>query len=135
MKDKQQKIGQRRSSRREAILHVIGTSKGALTPEQIHMAAEKKVSGLGIATVYRNLKLLHESGLIHNIILPDGQTRYELADKKHHHHFQCDDCGRAFCLDGCVLGMKEPPQLPDGFLVSGHEITYYGTCPSCSPKQ
>ncbi len=124
-------LGARRSARRDAVLSVILMANGALTAEEIHEAAAGIVPGLGIATVYRNLKLLHEAGVIQQIILSDGQTRYERSDQKHHHHFQCTECSRIFCLEGCVLPQAQP-DLPKGFTVTAHEITLYGTCPDCS---
>ncbi len=128
---KQTKIGERRSARRDAILEVLRDASGAMTPDEIHQLAEQQVSGLGIATVYRNLKLMCEAGLVQQVILPDGVARYETAAKKHHHHFHCTRCDRTFCLDGCMLSGRDA-RLPPGFQVDDHEITLYGSCPECS---
>lgn len=130
-KPKSTSVGIRRSARRDAIIETLERSPSALTPEEILVEAIKEIPGLGIATVYRNLKLLLESAVVQQLILPDGQSRYELADKKHHHHFQCRGCGKALCLEGCALSAAPSVHLPKGFKVDGHEITYFGLCPQC----
>ncbi|OVE81561.1 hypothetical protein BVY04_02855 [bacterium M21] len=129
--DANNRIGQRRSARRDAIVDVLQEADGALTPDEILEAAEKHVPGIGIATIYRNLKLLQEAEVIKVLVLPDGQSRYELSGKHHHHHFHCRLCGRAFCLDGCPLKQMAGIELPPGFMAEGHEITFHGTCPDC----
>jgi len=126
------RVGRRNSARRAAIVSVLERSTTALTPDEVHNEATKLTSSLGIATVYRNLKLLLESKIVQRIILPDGQLRYELVGKKHHCHFQCNLCGRAYCLVGCALATKPSVILPDGFVADGHEITYLGTCARCN---
>lgn len=126
-------VGIRRSARRDAIVAVLERSVSAMTPEEILLEAVKEIPGLGIATVYRNLKLLLDSVLVQQLILPDGQSRFELAAKTHHHHFQCRACGKAYCLDGCALSRAPSANLPKGFMVDGHEITYLGLCSLCNP--
>ncbi len=125
-------IGQRHSKRREAIITALTDTDRALTPDEVFAAAGKLVPGLGIATVYRNLKLLHKAGLIQQVVLPDGQSRYEISGKQHHHHFHCANCDKTFCIEGCALSSPDKPHLPAGFMVSGHEITYHGLCPACN---
>src|SRR5690606_18274023 len=92
-------LGQRRTSQRDAITRVIREAPGPLTVDEIHARAKRRVRGLGIATVYRAVKLLLESGDIAAVTLPDGQTRYEAGDLGHHHHFRCRACGKVYDLD------------------------------------
>lgn len=126
------KVGERRSARRDAILETLENASGALTAEELHEKAVELVPGLGIATVYRNLKKMQEADIIQSVILPDGQTRYEPSKLKHHHHFHCSGCGKTLCLKGCMLPEDLQLSLPEGFTVNGHEITLYGTCATCS---
>lgn len=91
--------------------------------------AQESVSGLSIATVYRNVGALVEEGWLVPVELPGEARRYEVAGKAHHHHFRCDSCGKVFELEGCALDVK--PKLPRGFQVSGHEFFLYGNCAEC----
>lgn len=90
---------------------------------------------MGIATVYRAVSLLNESGQVKAVILADGQTRYEAAHLGHHHHFRCRRCCRVFDLDVCPVALAEPATLPGGFRVDGHELTLYGKCPGCNRRR
>ena len=85
---------------------------------------------LGVATVYRGVKSLLESGWLRSVKLPDEPDRYEVADKAHHHHFHCDDCGRVFEVDDCPKDLKR--LAPRGFRVARHEVLLYGCCAECS---
>jgi len=118
------------TQQRESILESLRQASGPLTPAEILEAARKRVPGMGIATVYRNLKLLLRSGLAREIALPGSRSRYELFNLEHHHHFQCRDCQQVYCLHGC------PGELhaltPEGFVLEEHEIVLYGRCAGCN---
>ena len=124
-------IGQRKTQQREAILQVITEAPGPLSVPEIHEKATDKLDSLGIATVYRTLKLLQESGQIQTVILPSGESRFELAEHGHHEHFQCRTCTRVFDVHICSLPKTRGATLPGGFVIEDHELTYYGTCPNC----
>jgi Fur family transcriptional regulator, ferric uptake regulator len=124
-------LGQRQTQQREAIVEVIRAAGGPLTVHDILDRAQTSVPGLGIATVYRTVKLLLEADRVKTVILPSGETRYEAAGLGHHHHFHCRNCDEVFDLESC------PVQVPAGryegrFVVDDHELTLYGTCPACA---
>jgi Fur family ferric uptake transcriptional regulator len=125
-------VGQRSSPKRDAIVEAIGAADGPLTARQIHTIARRRSRGLGIATVYRNLKLLLEADLVRAVVLADGETRYESAGLAHHHHFHCRRCDTVYDLDGCPVGIPDGTTLPGGYRVEGHELTLHGVCPRCA---
>ncbi len=124
-------IGQRKTQQREAILQVIADAPGPLSVPEIHTKATEKLDSLGIATVYRTLKLLQENEQIQAVILPTGESRFESAEHGHHEHFQCRTCTRVFDVHTCSLPKARGVTLPGGFVIEDHELTYYGTCPDC----
>lgn len=124
-------IGQRKTQQREAILQVIADAPGPLSVPEIHQKATEKLDSLGIATVYRTLKLLQENEQIQAVILPTGESRFESAEHGHHEHFQCRTCTRVFDVHTCSLPKTRGATLPGGFVIEDHELTYYGTCPDC----
>ena len=124
-------IGQRQTRQRDAILQVIAEAPGPLSVPEIHEKATEKLETLGIATVYRTLKLLQENQQIQTVILPSGESRFESAEHGHHEHFQCRACTRVFDVHTCSLPKTRGATLPGGFVVEDHELTYYGTCPDC----
>lgn len=121
---------ERDTPQRRAIRDVLAGAGRPMSPEEILVAGRQLVRGLGIATVYRNLKLLTEKRWLSPVALPGEPTRYEVSGKPHHHHFVCRQCDRAFEIDDCPsnFGMK----VPSGFRVDSHEVVLYGLCAACT---
>jgi Fur family ferric uptake transcriptional regulator len=124
-------IERRTTRQKEAIKSVLEDQDGPLLPDDILRLALKTVPSLGIATVYRSLKNLLDDGLVSCVELPGQPPRYERADKGHHHHFHCRNCGQVFDLQKCVAGGLRN-LAPKGFQVTDHEIILYGLCKSCA---
>ncbi len=114
---------------RQAIMYCLSQASGPMSPYEIHELAAEEVQGLGIATVYRNLKFLAQEGKIQELVLPGEGARYEPAGQEHHHHFFCRYCDRVFCVPGCLSGLAS--MTPEGFTLEGHEIVLYGRCEDC----
>ncbi len=128
---KEKQPGQRQTVQRQAIMNALEQSPGPLTVPEIHEVASVAIPRMGVATVYRTVKLLLEHGSIHAVMLPDGHARYESAHLAHHHHFRCNACDVVYDLPGCMMPIPDGTSLPNGFIVEGHEITLYGTCATC----
>ena len=127
---------QRNTRQRQSIQNAITQAGRPLTPQEILLAAQQNVPGLGIATIYRNLKLLLDEQVIKTVELPGEElARYEIAHTAHihHHHFLCQACGRAFDVHGCAGDFN--PMVPHGFEMCRHEITLYGSCRDCLQKK
>jgi len=86
---------QRKTRQGAAIRGAFEHSGRPLFPQQVLEAAQGDVNGLGIATVYRNIKALVQDGWLSAIDLPGAATVYERSGKAHHHHFRCDRCSRS----------------------------------------
>src|SRR5436190_9959700 len=121
---------ERKTQQRDAIRLVLAEADRPLSPQEVLKTARRKSPGLGIATVYRALKSLSDEGFLVPVDLPGEASRFELAGKKHHHHFHCRDCGRAFDLEGCVPAVQK--LAPEGFQVEDHEVVLYGLCAACA---
>ena len=101
-----------------------------LLPHEVLLLAQQQVPGLGLATVYRNLKSLVESAELQVVQLPGENPRYERVGHSHHHHFQCRACGKVFDVHACPGDLSK--LAPPGFAVEDHEITLYGRCADCA---
>ena len=120
---------QRNTRQRAAIRAAFERAGRPLSPQQVLDAAQAEVDGLGIATVYRNVKALVEEGWLVPVELPGEPTIYEESGKGHHHHFRCDSCTRVFELDGCLPNVNRLAK--SGFSVRRHEVVLYGLCADC----
>ncbi|MCD0157606.1 MULTISPECIES: Fur family transcriptional regulator [unclassified Deinococcus] len=123
----------RSTRQRDVITRIMQAAQGPLAVADVLDRARSDLPGLGIATVYRTLKLLTEQGRIHPVTL-DGETLYEASGQGHHHHFSCQDCGRVFTLHTCPVALPSGTVYPGGFIVRAHEVTLYGQCPDCAAQ-
>ena len=101
-----------------------------LSPEEVWEIAREEVEGLGLATVYRNIKSLVEDGVLTQVELVNEPPRYEISGKGHHHHFRCNSCDKVFELEGCLHDVDK--LVPRGYQVSVHHLIFYGTCKVCN---
>ncbi len=99
---------ERNTRQRSAIRDAIAQADRPLLPQEVLDAAQKEVPGLGIATVYRNLKALVEEGELQAVDLPGENPRFELVGHQHHHHFQCRQCQRVFDVHACPGDLSAP---------------------------
>jgi Fur family ferric uptake transcriptional regulator len=119
----------RRTKQKEAIRTAFIDADRPLSPEETFALAKSEVEGISLATVYRNINALLTDEWLTSVEIPGQPARYEVAGKDHHHHFQCNDCGKLFELSGCEVQVK--PKLPRGFVATGHEFFVYGKCSEC----
>lgn len=124
---------ERLTSQRRAILRAFEKARRPLAPPEVLELARAEAPSLGMATVYRALRQMEDSGLIVPVQLPGEPARYEhrsLAEE-HHHHFHCRRCDRLFDIEGCPGGSDLASLAPQGFEVRAHELTLYGLCRDC----
>ena len=129
----QNSIGLRRTRQREAILSSLRASHGPLTVSLLHRRARQDCKNLGIATVYRTLKLLHGSGEIRTVWFADGEPRYEPANARRR-YFVCTSCFDVEHLADTAAPVNESAKLPSGYSVQDHELTLIGTCAKCAAR-
>jgi Fur family ferric uptake transcriptional regulator len=123
-------LPERRNTRqREAIRSAVEAAGRPLSPNEVLESAQKTVPALGIATVYRNLRMLQEEGEVVAVELPGDGVRYELSGLHHHHHFSCTACGRVFDVEGCPGNLDK--LVPSGFQLERHEVLMFGRCAEC----
>lgn len=120
----------RRTRQREAVRSSIEAANRPLRADEVLLLARAQVPELGLATVYRTLKLLVNEDQLREVKLRSGATRYEPVQQEHNSFFLCDSCSRAFPVDAATqVGRVD---LPEGFQMRRRELTLLGTCPACS---
>jgi Fur family ferric uptake transcriptional regulator len=122
---------ERQTRQRSVIRDVIHEAGVPLAPKEILERAQSQVEGLGLATVYRTLKLLIEAGAVVSVEIPGDSPRFEATGKGHHHHFYCRGCARVFEVEGCPGDFASI--APAGFTLDGHELVLFGRCKDCGP--
>lgn len=128
--------GYKLTPQRRKIVAVLRGSDKRLTARDIHEQIIEEQPGVSLDTVYRNLRLLVELGVVHQIPLSSG-TVYESAGiKDHHHHLICIDCDEVVCIPYCPTVYEDYCRQAEarGFRVLGHSFEIYGRCPNCKNK-
>ena len=129
-------INQRYTTNRRKL---IGILQEATKPITINQILESN-SDLAQSSVYRNLAVLEQAGLIVRIITNEDHAHYELAEHilDHHHHIICSPCGEIldFHLSAKIeKALEESLQkIADefGFSIDRHRLDLLGTCGDCT---
>jgi Fur family transcriptional regulator, ferric uptake regulator len=120
---------------RQAVVDVIATANGYLSPVQILETAQRAYPQLGLVTVYRTLDIMAEMGLVRKVHLANGCHSYALAEKMHGHHIICESCRQVVEFDGCDLSsVIISVERQTGFAVTDHWLELFGLCPACRSK-
>jgi Fur family ferric uptake transcriptional regulator len=100
--------------------------------ETIYHLARQIDPHLGIATVYRTLKLFAERGLVDRHDFGDGRTRYEVSPDIHHDHLICVRCGSVVEFsNSSIESLQEQVADGHGFQLLDHRLELYGVCAQC----
>lgn len=121
---------ERNTRQRGAIRRAFQRTNRPLGTGEVLELARAEVGGLGIATVYRNIRTLADEGWLAVVELPGTVPRYEINGKERHPHFRCRQCDRVFEASGCVSSLTE--LVPPGFSLEDHELVLYGLCAECA---
>ena len=124
--------GYRLTPQRLMILSVIENSDEHISAEEIYSQIVAKYPYVNISTVYRTLELLKGLGLVTEINLGEGRVRYHPADKGHHHHIVCRECGAIVDLDESTLSLVRSILLREyEFIADLRHLAIFGRCVKC----
>lgn len=125
--------GKKLTKSRQAILSILEESRLPITVAEIADRLKKAKAAVDLVTVYRNVAMLQELGLVNSVGLHEGQMRYEIHHgREHHHHIQCRGCGQIVDLMLCPLKkLTELVEQQTKFAVEGHALEFFGWCPQC----
>jgi Fur family ferric uptake transcriptional regulator len=127
--------GKRITPQRSLLLRVIRESKGHLDADEIYRRAREQDPRISLSTVYRNLNLLKELGLISELHLDQEHHHYELRDAAEHYHLICTDCGQVVEFDSpLVRKLMNQVSGENGFLIERVHIDLVGLCARCCAK-
>lgn len=125
--------GLRSTRQRDIILDTFLSTHQHISVEELYLKIKSGNQGIGQATVYRTLKLFTEAGLAREILLNDGQTRYEhIVAGEHHDHLVCTGCNVIIEFeDETIEKLQNDIALRHGFLIKNHKLEIYGRCVNC----
>ena len=122
--------GLKNTRQRQVILESFLTTDGHMAVEELLQIVQKRMSGVGHATIYRTMKLFTEAGIAHERRFGDGQTRYEpVVQGEHHDHIICEECGLIVEFeDPFIESRQERIANANGFHLISHRHDIFGRC-------
>ncbi len=127
------KQGYRLTPQRMMILSAIENSDSHISAEEIYAQIVTRYPNVNISTVYRTLELLKRLGLVTETNLGEGRVRYHPAEKGHHHHLVCQECGAIIDLDESLLASLKSALLQEyKFNADLRHLAILGRCINCS---
>ncbi|MBD3237723.1 MAG: transcriptional repressor [Candidatus Eisenbacteria bacterium] len=116
---------------RQVILEELEGDRTHPTAEALHQRVRQRLPRISLATVYRNLEILAERGLVRRLDLGGGRRRFDPVTEEHY-HVRCLGCG-------AIADVARPPSgpadqgatAPEGWRIVGHELEFTGYCRDC----
>lgn len=124
------------TSQRVMIFRALARRRDHPTAEDLYEELQQgQAPDLSLATVYKNLHVFEEIGLVRAVASPDGRARFDVPLVPHHHLF-CTRCGAMVDVDEGVR-VEIGPHLEEetGFRVTGVELVLEGVCPACQGRK
>jgi len=119
--------GLRLTEQRRTIAAVLEAAKDHPDVEELYGRAAAVDPRISLATVYRTVKLLEETGILEKHEFGDGRARYETTDREHHDHLIDMQSGEVIeFLDPDIEALQEKIAAKLGYRLMGHRLELYG---------
>ena len=125
------------SKQREQILDVFLKTEKHATINDLYDLVRKENPKIGLATVYRTMKVICDADLAREIDFGDGTRRYEHKYKhRHHHHLVCLKCGRVIEITSSRLDqIQRQLAKKHDFTIARDKMKIFGICKRCQRKE
>ena len=120
------------SEKREAIYSLIRNTTTHPSAEWVYNQLKDQYPNISLGTVYRNMAMFAEQGLIVSVGTVNGRERFD-ANITPHAHFICNKCDSVIDLDYMQYNrdLDESVLLNTGHSVDKHSMYFYGICRKC----
>ena len=124
----------RQTAQRQIILEELKKVTSHPTAGEVYDMVRKRLPRIGLGTVYRNLELMANNGIILKIEVGGTQKRFD-ATTTPHHHIRCIECGRVDDINVEVKNdINELAAHTSKYHILGHHIEFTGVCHHCCSK-
>ena len=122
---------------RQVLFETMQRMDGHPSPEEVYASVKEHIPSISLATVYKNIHLFVESGVLRELSMHHGTLRVEMNDRPHH-HLVCSVCKHVMDVEDEELGIEGRPtatrRLSNGFLVERLSVDVIGICKECQSK-
>lgn len=124
----------RNTPQRRVVHEELCAVKTHPTAAELYELVRRRMPRISLGTVYRNLEVLHQDGMIRKLDFAGTETRFD-GTIEDHYHVRCRQCGRI--EDVYDLGPGKGPTQPAelaGYRIESHRLEYVGLCPACQDR-
>lgn len=112
---------------RRVILEILHTAEGHPDAFEIHAHAAARRAGISLATVYRTVKALEESGAVQRHAFDGGPSRFEQVGAGHHDHLIDIETGEVIeFISSRIEALQEEIADRLGYEIVHHRLELYG---------
>ena len=130
------RVGQRYTANRRVLVDILETARHPLSIPEVLGGGRN----LPQSSVYRNLAVLEQAGVVRRVQSSDEFARYELAEDltEHHHHLICSACGKVEdfpaspALERTLARAISDVGDETGFTAEHHRLDLIGRCAACA---
>jgi Fur family ferric uptake transcriptional regulator len=124
------------TSQRRLLLSVMRDAEKHLDAKELYRRVSERDPNISLATVYRNLRLFKEQGLINERHLGQAHCYYEMKRLGEHQHLVCEACGQVIEFESPLLRkLVAEVQRKNNFSVTKVELYLEGHCHKCKEKK
>ena len=117
---------------RQVIYRELAATAEHPTPEAIYERVRESIPEISLATVYKNIKIFTEAGLLREVSLLHDSQRLD-ANLQPHHHLICVQCKSVADLPTDALEPVRPAgRLPNDFSAERFSVDVLGYCSRCA---
>jgi len=121
------------SDRRNAILSVLENTASHPSANWIYEKVKEIYPDVGLATVYRNLKILLEQKKVFLVEVGDGIDHYDANIHIPHDHIYCRNCGAICDVKNIPIG-ELVENVSDDISVESYNLILFGKCKNCKQR-
>lgn len=103
---------------------------GHLNIDMLYSEVKREHPNVSLATVYKNIAIMTENGLLDEVKVPETKSVYEVK-KAQHHHMRCIRCGRIDDVNISLDEVAKAMEMTTGYRVVRSETVASGICPAC----
>jgi Fur family ferric uptake transcriptional regulator len=124
----------RMTRQRQCILEELRKTRSHPNAEEVCQLVRRHLPRISLGTVYRNLEILSNCGMIQKLELAGWQRRYD-GTVENHYHIRCAVCGRLQDLPLETLDFDlDSIRRKTDFEVYSHRLEFFGLCPECKSR-
>jgi len=116
------------TKQRKLVLNIVENSCEHLTAEEVFFIAKQEMPNIALGTVYRNLNILVEDGMLRRLSIAGHPDRFDNV-RVEHEHLVCKNCGKL--KDFKIEGVKEMLTKVAGTPIENYELNAYYICEEC----